>query len=89
MTTPGGYPVVNLLRHSFSVELKSKKHLHQMMLSKEPQGGVLFEGELGEIIELEYIEGRVLVVTGSNGTLRMDICKSKLMGSLTKKEAKP
>ncbi len=74
------------LRHSFSVELKSRKHLHQLMLSKEPQGGVFFEGELGEISELEYIEGKVLVVTGSNGTLRIDICESKLIGGLTKKE---
>jgi hypothetical protein len=86
MTAPGGYPAVKQLRHSFSVELKSKKHLHQMMLSKEPHGGVFFEGELGEIGELEYIEGKVLVVTGSNGTLRIDICESKLIGGLTKKE---
>ncbi|TRO49479.1 hypothetical protein E2P65_01055 [Candidatus Bathyarchaeota archaeon] len=75
------------MRHSFSVELKSKKHLYQMMLSKEPHGGVFFEGELGEINELEYIEGRVLVVTGSNGTLRIDICESKLIGVFTKSEA--
>ena len=87
MTTTRGYPVVKQLRHSFSVELKSKKHLHQMMLSKEPHGGVFFEGELGEISELEYIEGRVLVVTGSNGTLRIDICESKLIGVFTKSEA--
>ena len=86
MTTPRGYPVVKQLRHSFSVELKSKKHLHQMMLSKEPHGGVFFEGELGEISELEFIEGRVLVVTGANGTLRIDICESKLFGGLTEKE---
>ncbi len=73
------------LRHSFSVELKSKKHLHQLMLS-DTRGGVFFEGELGEIDDLEFIEGRVLVLTGSNGTLRIDICESKLMGGLTKKE---
>ena len=73
------------MRHSFSVELKSKKHLHQLVLSKEPHGGVFFEGELGEIDELEYIEGRVLIVTGSKGTLRIDICESKLMGGLAKK----
>ena len=87
MTTTRGYPVVKQLRHSFSVELKSKKHLHQMMLSKEPHGGVFFEGELGEISELEYIEGKVLVVTGSNGTLRIDLCESKLIGVFTKSEA--
>ena len=75
------------MRHSFSVELKSKKHLHQMMLSKEPHGGVFFEGELGEISELEFIERRVLVVTGANGTLRIDLCESKLIGGLTKSEA--
>jgi len=75
------------LRHSFSVELKSKKHLHQLTLSKEPHGGVFFEGELGEISELEFIEGRVLVVTGTNGTMRIDICESKLIGGLAKKES--
>lgn len=87
MTIPGGLPVVKRLRHSFSVELKSKKHLQQLMLSKEPHGGVFFEGELGEISELEFIEGKVLVVTGANGTLRIDICESKLIGGLTKSEA--
>ncbi len=86
MTISRRSPAVKQLRHSFSVELKSKKHLHQLMLSKEPHGGVFFEGELGEISELEYIEGRVLVVTGSNGTLRIDICESKLIGGLTKNE---
>jgi len=86
MTIPGGLPVVKRLRHSFSVELKSKKHLQQLMLSKEPHGGVFFEGELGEISELEFIEGKVLVVTGANGTLRIDICESKLIGGLTKSE---
>jgi len=49
-------------------------------------GGVFFEGALGEISELEFIEGKVLVVTGANGTLRIDICESKLMGDLTKSE---
>jgi hypothetical protein len=86
MTIPRRLPVVKLLRHSFSVELKSKKHMHQLMLSKEPHGGVFFEGELGEINELEFIEGKVLVVTGANGTLRIDICESRLISGLVKNE---
>lgn len=86
MTLSGCLPGVKQLRHSFSVELNSKKHLHQLTLSKEPHGGFFFEGELGEISELEFIEGRVLVVTGANGTLRIDICESKLIGGLTKNE---
>ncbi|MBN2336825.1 hypothetical protein JXL21_14820 [Candidatus Bathyarchaeota archaeon] len=71
------------MRHSFSVDLKSRNYLHQLSVSRESQGQVMLEGELGEITEIEYIEGKVLVVTGSNGVLRLDICRERLIDGLT------
>ncbi|MCW4051155.1 MAG: hypothetical protein NWE89_15640 [Candidatus Bathyarchaeota archaeon] len=69
-------------KHTFSVELKSKEYLHQIAVSKESQGEVLFEGELGKIVEVELVEGKVLEITGENGVLRLDICESLLLEKL-------
>ena len=74
------------MRHSFSVDLKSRSYLHQLIVSRESQGQVMLEGELGEITEIEYIEGKVLVVTGSNGVLRLDICRERLIDGLSEKK---
>ena len=61
------------MRHSFSVEMSSKVYLHQLYIPDH--GEVLLEGELGEIIEVGFVEGRVLVVSGSHGVLRLDVCE--------------
>ena len=65
------------MRHSFSVEMKSKTHLHQVSIPKGDQGEVLLEGELGEISEIEFVEGRVMVVRGSYGVFRLDVCEER------------
>jgi len=67
------------MRHSFSVEMRSKTHLHQVSIPKGGHGDVLLEGELGEITGIEFVEGRVMVVRGSYGVLRLDICEERLI----------
>ena len=62
---------------SFSVELR-RSSLHQVSIPKGPRGQVLLEGELGQITGLEFVEGRVLVVKGDHGVLRLDLCEASV-----------
>jgi hypothetical protein len=75
---------VDAVRHSFSVEIKSKDHLNQVSIPGGPHGEVLLEGDLGDILEVEFVEGRVLVVKGSYGVLRLDLCEKSLVEYLSK-----
>jgi len=51
--------------HAFSIELKSKEFLRNVMISNRMGETVLVEGFLGE--------GAMLELRGSNGVLRMDL----------------
>lgn len=70
----------------FSVEMASKEHVRSLILSDESQGKVLFEGNLGELQELEMVEEIVLQVKGTNGTLRIDLEEDEFRKMLEKKE---
>ena len=74
--------------HSFSIELKSKKHVKTIALTNKIQNRILLEGYLGELEEITLIEGRVVELKGANGTLRLDICEDELM-QLLKPKKKP
>jgi hypothetical protein len=74
--------------HSFSIELKSKKHVKTIALTNRVQNRILLEGSLGELEELTLIEGRVVELKGANGTLRLDICEDELMQLLKPKKKK-
>jgi hypothetical protein len=65
--------VVNEMEHGFSIEMKSKKYVKNMSISDEAHGRVLFEGNLGELRELSFVEGDVLEFTGIYGVLRVNI----------------
>ena len=65
--------------HSFSIELKSKKHIKNITLTNKIQNRILLEGCLGKLEEITLIEGRVMELKGANGTLRLDICEDELM----------
>ncbi len=73
-------------RHSFSVELKSKKHVTSISLSDNEREGVLFEGVLGELEEIEIMEDAILLINGSHGTLRIDLTEGELREMLAKKK---
>jgi len=74
--------------HSFSIELKSKKHIKNITLTNRIQNMILIEGSLGKLEEITLIEGRVLELKGANGTLRLDICEDELMQLLKPKKKK-
>jgi hypothetical protein len=70
----------------FSVELTSKEHVRSLIVSDESQGKVLFEGNLGELQELEMVEEIVLQVKGTNGTLRLDMEEDEFKKMLERKK---
>lgn len=76
--------------HVFSVEMKSKRHVRSISISNEARDRVLFEGDLGELEEVAFIEGSMLEVRGTNGVLRVELGQretEKLMGQMSKTRA--
>ncbi|UCD73580.1 MAG: hypothetical protein JSW01_02775 [Candidatus Bathyarchaeota archaeon] len=73
------------MEHAFSVELKSKEYVKNMSLSDEAHDRVLFEGNLGELLELSIVEGDVLEFSGVNGVLRIDVSVEQLHQVLLRK----
>ena len=74
------------MEHTFSIEIKSKKHVRHMSVSNESHDRVLFEGSLGELKELSMVEGAVLEVKGANGVLRIDLGEDELRKMLSQKK---
>jgi hypothetical protein len=66
------------VKHAFSIELKSKKYVRQISVSNESHDRVLFEGFLGELEEINLIEGAALLIQGANGVLRIDLSENEL-----------
>ncbi len=73
------------MEHTFSIEMKSKKYVKRISLSNESREHVLFEGSLGELVDLSLIEGAVLKVEGASGVLRIDMSENELRKALSKK----
>jgi hypothetical protein len=76
--------------HVFSVEMKSKNHVKSISTSKEARNRVLFEGDLGELEEVTFIGGSMLVVRGLNGVLRVELGRGeteKLMSQMSEVRA--
>lgn len=71
---------------TFSIEMKSKKHVRHLSMFNESHERGLFEGSLGELAELSMIEGAVLEVRGANGVLRIDVSVDELHNMLWKKK---
>jgi len=73
---------VKILEHTFSVEIKSKKYVKSISISDEAHDRVLFEGNLGELLELSIAEENVLEFVGVNGVLRVAITEEQLRKAL-------
>ncbi len=74
-------------KHSFSVEMGSKQHLGRIEVSDGPRGQVTIEGDLGEGVTVELVEGIMLQIAGENGVFRIDLEEGELMGALRVKKA--
>ena len=55
--------------HSFSIEMPSRKGISNLSIN----GGSTIEGDLGDNISLEVIEGIMLQISGENGVFRLDL----------------
>ena len=74
-------------RHTFSIEMASKSHIETILVCKESNAEVMFEGELGELVQIEFVEGIILQITGDNGVFRIDLTEMELAHSLAKKQS--
>jgi hypothetical protein len=67
----------------FSIELVSKHQIKNMCLTNEEQReSTLIEGTIGNLVEATFTEGIILEVTGTKGTLRLDL-QAKEINSAT------
>ena len=69
---------VEVLEHTFSVEMRSKRYVKSISISDEAHDRVLFEGNLGELLELSLVEGNVLEFVCVNGVLRVAVTEEQL-----------
>lgn len=69
------------MEHTFSVEMKSKRYVKNISISDEAHDRVLFEGNLGELLELSVVED-VLEFIGVNGVLRVGLTEDQLRKAL-------
>jgi hypothetical protein len=74
--------------HGFSVELSSKKYINRVSLFTTRKEEVLVEGTIGSMEVLDILEGAVLHVKGSQGTIMIDLCEEKLKDLLNKERKK-
>lgn len=73
--------------HAFSVVLFSDKHVQSLYL-KDKSNGVLFEGLLGPIKEVCFVEDLMLEISGENGVIRIDLDKNHVVKALEGKKRK-
>lgn len=64
--------------HVFSVEMKSKQYVKNISISDKAHDRVLFEGNLGKLLGISYVEGDVLELIGVNGVLRINLTRGQL-----------
>jgi hypothetical protein len=55
--------------HSFSIEMPSRNNINNLSIN----GGSTIEGDLGDNISFEIIEGILLQISGENGVFRLDL----------------
>ncbi len=65
-------------KHAFSIELKSKEYLKLVAMPNGAKDSVLIEGFLGDVEVLDLVEGAMLEIQGTNGTLNMDLKEEEL-----------
>ena len=72
------------INHAFSVVMSSDKHVRTLYL-KDESNGVLFEGFLGSLKDIRFVEDVMLEIMGENGVIRIDMNKDHVLKALTSK----
>ena len=67
--------------------MRFKKHVTSISISDKAHDRVLFEGNLGKLLNLSLEEGDVLEFVGVNGILRIDLTREQMKRTLQKKDA--
>ena len=67
-----------------SIEMYSKRSVKSLIVSDDVHDRVLIDVDIGDLIEVSFIENSVLEVRGINGVLRMDITIDELKNALNK-----
>ena len=70
------------LEHAFSIEMKSKRYVKNISISDEAHDRVLFEGNLGKLLNMSLVEGDVLELIGVNGVLRIGLTIEQLQETI-------
>ena len=68
--------------HAFSIEMKSKRYVKNISISDEAHDRVLFEGNLGKLLNMSLVEGDVLELIGVNGVLRISLTIEQLQETI-------
>jgi hypothetical protein len=64
---------LNFNDSSFSVVLKSREDLYGLVLNGVRGKGLILNGSLGEIIDVEFLDDSVMVIKGRKGVIRIDL----------------
>ena len=59
-------------KRAFTIELNSKTDIERVMVPNGA-GGFLIEGTIGTLKHVGFVENSVLELTGTKGTLRVDL----------------
>jgi len=73
-----------------SIEMSSTSNVKSIFISNKNQERALFEGNLGELENLDLVEGSMLEVKGTNGILRVELepkDSARLISLLTKSQS--
>jgi hypothetical protein len=76
------------LEHAFSIELKNKRYVKHIFVSDDAHEQVLFEGNLGKLLDISLVEGDILEFVGVNGVLRISLTREQLEETI-KTEVEP
>lgn len=66
------------IERGLSIEMISKKHVRSLIIGDETRDRVLIDVNLGKLIQLTSVDGRVLEIKGANGTFRVDVTEEEL-----------
>jgi len=73
---------VRTMEHTISVEMNSKNQVKNISISNEAHDRVLFEGSIGQLLELSLVESNVLEFIGTKGVLRVAVTEEQLRNAL-------
>ena len=65
--------------------MKSKTYLTNLIFSEKTHDLVVFEGDLGKLVDLSLID-EVLVLLATNGTLRLSLTELQIQNALKRQE---